>query len=76
MLPLLTGPLFIMQKVDFSKVPFEAIIVIHDPLDWALDIQIATDIVRSKTKICRDSYKRNETLQGWRNITWTAYPLI
>ncbi|KAG8995117.1 hypothetical protein FRB90_000258, partial [Tulasnella sp. 427] len=50
------------KQEDFSKVPFEAIIVIHDPRDWALDVQICVDILRSRKKICREPYKPDSEL--------------
>ncbi|KAG9051143.1 hypothetical protein FS837_011989 [Tulasnella sp. UAMH 9824] len=50
------------KKDDFSKIPFEAIIVIHDPRDWALDVQVSVDILRSRNKICREPYKPDAEL--------------
>ncbi|KAG8949078.1 hypothetical protein FRC00_008277, partial [Tulasnella sp. 408] len=47
---------------DFSKIPFEAIIVIHDPRDWALDVQVSVDILRSRNGICREPYKPDAEL--------------
>ncbi|KAI0259217.1 HAD-like domain-containing protein [Gloeopeniophorella convolvens] len=36
------------RPVDFSKTPISAIFVFHDPRNWALDIQIMTDVIMSR----------------------------
>jgi ribonucleotide monophosphatase NagD (HAD superfamily) len=36
-----------LQSIDFSTIPISAIFVFHDPRNWALDIQIATDVILS-----------------------------
>lgn len=36
------------SRTDFSQVHFKAVIVFHDSRDWGRDIQIMTDILRSK----------------------------
>ncbi|KJA20792.1 hypothetical protein HYPSUDRAFT_42887 [Hypholoma sublateritium FD-334 SS-4] len=36
------------QAVDFSKTPISAIFVYHDPRNWALDIQVACDVIQSE----------------------------
>jgi ribonucleotide monophosphatase NagD (HAD superfamily) len=41
----------ITQTTDFSKVPFGAIFVFHDPRNWALDIQIMCDVIQSRGAI-------------------------
>ncbi|KAK7685319.1 hypothetical protein QCA50_011682 [Cerrena zonata] len=35
------------KTVDFSKTPIKAIFVFHDPRNWALDIQVACDVIMS-----------------------------
>ncbi|KAF4620277.1 hypothetical protein D9613_000334 [Agrocybe pediades] len=35
------------KTVDFSKTPISAIFVYHDPRNWALDIQVACDVILS-----------------------------
>ncbi|THH18163.1 hypothetical protein EW146_g2776 [Bondarzewia mesenterica] len=35
------------HRVDFSKTPIAAVFVFHDPRNWALDIQIVTDVILS-----------------------------
>ncbi|KAG8936569.1 hypothetical protein FRC02_001064 [Tulasnella sp. 418] len=45
------------KRVDFSKIPIKAVIVIHDPLDWALDIQVTCDIIRSIDRTLGNPYK-------------------
>ncbi|CAA7259180.1 unnamed protein product [Cyclocybe aegerita] len=37
----------IFQPVDFSKTPISAIFVYHDPRNWALDVQVACDVIQS-----------------------------
>jgi ribonucleotide monophosphatase NagD (HAD superfamily) len=37
-----------IKTADFSKVPFRAIFVFHDPRDWALDIQVMLDVIRAR----------------------------
>ncbi|KAI0686731.1 HAD hydrolase [Cytidiella melzeri] len=37
----------VTQKVEFSNIQFRAILVFHDPRDWALDTQVALDVIRS-----------------------------
>ena len=39
--------MFCSQAVDFSTTPISAIFIFHDPRNWALDIQIATDVILS-----------------------------
>jgi len=40
---------FVKRDVDFSKVPFSAVFVIHDNgMDWGLATQIITEIMASK----------------------------
>lgn len=41
----------IRRDIDYSKVKFKAIIVYHDSLDWGRDIQLMTDILRSKNGV-------------------------
>lgn len=36
--------------------------MIHDPRDWALDVQVSVDILRSRNKICREPYKPDAEL--------------
>ncbi|CAO1613985.1 unnamed protein product [Parajaminaea phylloscopi] len=38
----------VRSDVDYSRVKFKAVIVYHDSLDWGRDIQLMTDILRSK----------------------------
>lgn len=35
------------KAADFSKIPIGAIFVFHDPRNWALDIQVMCDVLRS-----------------------------
>lgn len=35
------------KTADFSKIPIGAIFVFHDPRNWALDIQVMCDVLRS-----------------------------
>ncbi|ETW80231.1 hypothetical protein HETIRDRAFT_65267, partial [Heterobasidion irregulare TC 32-1] len=35
------------KAIDFSKTPITSILVFHDPRNWALDVQIATDVILS-----------------------------
>ncbi|KAG1812545.1 HAD-like domain-containing protein [Suillus subaureus] len=35
-----------VRPTDFSKIPFGAIFVFHDPRNWALDIQIMCDVIQ------------------------------
>ncbi|KIY50389.1 HAD-superfamily hydrolase [Fistulina hepatica ATCC 64428] len=35
------------RPVDFSQTPISAVLVFHDPRDWALDVQVLCDIVQS-----------------------------
>ncbi|KDR75303.1 hypothetical protein GALMADRAFT_249318 [Galerina marginata CBS 339.88] len=37
----------VVQPVDFFKTPISAIFVYHDPRNWALDVQIACDVIQS-----------------------------
>jgi len=37
----------VAKPVDFSKTRFAAIFVFHDPRNWALDVQVACDIIQS-----------------------------
>ncbi|OBZ66089.1 putative CDP-alcohol phosphatidyltransferase class-I family protein C22A12.08c [Grifola frondosa] len=39
------------QPADFSTIPITAVIVFHDPRNWALDIQILLDLIRSRGRI-------------------------
>ncbi|KAM0748710.1 HAD-superfamily hydrolase [Meredithblackwellia eburnea MCA 4105] len=39
---------YVKKDVDFSKVNFAAVLVFHDTRDWGRDIQLATDLLRSK----------------------------
>lgn len=49
MLSPLPLPRLLSPKVeDFSKIAFEAVVVVHDPRDWALDIQITCDVLRAR----------------------------
>ncbi|KAG8996904.1 hypothetical protein FRB94_011004 [Tulasnella sp. JGI-2019a] len=49
----------VTKAADFSKIAFKAVIVIHDPRDWGLDIQIACDVLRSQTKTFGQEYRDN-----------------
>ncbi|CAL1708220.1 unnamed protein product [Somion occarium] len=35
-------------QVDFSKTPIRAILVFHDPRNWALDVQVIYDVIMSR----------------------------
>lgn len=35
------------REKDFSNIAFSSIFVFHDPRNWALDIQIMSDVIRS-----------------------------
>ncbi|KAF9047367.1 HAD-like domain-containing protein [Panaeolus papilionaceus] len=37
----------VAQPVDFSSTPISAIFVYHDPRNWALDVQVACDVIQS-----------------------------
>jgi len=37
----------LMKQTDFTNIPISSIFVFHDPRNWALDVQIMTDIIRS-----------------------------
>jgi len=36
------------KSVDFSVTPISAILVFHDPRNWALDVQIMMDVIQSR----------------------------
>ncbi|PPQ98386.1 hypothetical protein CVT24_004065 [Panaeolus cyanescens] len=36
-----------VEVVDFSQTPISAIFVYHDPRNWALDVQVACDVLQS-----------------------------
>ncbi|KAA1072469.1 hypothetical protein PGT21_034784 [Puccinia graminis f. sp. tritici] len=44
----------IAKTVDFSKISFSAIFVMHDSFDWGFDIQMAIDVLTSKDGIITD----------------------
>jgi len=37
----------LMKQTDFTNIPISSIFVFHDPRNWALDVQIMTDIICS-----------------------------
>lgn len=36
------------QEADFSKLPFRAVLVVHDSRDWGLDIQIVSELLQAE----------------------------
>jgi len=55
-------------KHDFSMTPITSIFVMHDPRNWALDIQILTDILRSHPRPLGSSYPpRAQELKQYAN---------
>ncbi|KAG8893338.1 hypothetical protein FRB99_002040 [Tulasnella sp. 403] len=54
----------IVKTKDFSNIAFDAVIVIYDPLDWAMDLQITCDLLRSRSKVFRQPYKTTGELSG------------
>lgn len=43
---------------------FAAVFVIHDPRDWALDVQILSDILRSQNGAIKQPFRTNEDVAG------------
>jgi HAD superfamily hydrolase (TIGR01456 family) len=41
------------KPIDFSTTPISAVFVFHDPRNWALDIQVMTDVILSRGIIDR-----------------------
>ncbi|KAF8499592.1 HAD-like domain-containing protein [Russula emetica] len=41
------------KPIDFSTTPISAVFVFHDPRNWALDIQVMTDVILSRGIINR-----------------------
>ncbi|KAI0279514.1 HAD-hyrolase-like-domain-containing protein [Russula aff. rugulosa BPL654] len=41
------------KPIDFSTTPISAVFVFHDPRNWALDIQVMTDVIQSRGIIDR-----------------------
>ncbi|OJA10508.1 hypothetical protein AZE42_01703 [Rhizopogon vesiculosus] len=50
-----------VKTTDFSKIPFGAIFVFHDPRNWALDIQIICDVIQSRGVI--GSYRESNHMR-------------
>jgi len=51
------------RSTDFSRICIDSIFVFHDPRNWALDIQVMTDVIRSHPNGL-GSYKRSAPNRG------------
>lgn len=46
----------LLKQTDFTDIPISSIFVFHDPRNWALDVQVMSDIIRSYPRGLGSSY--------------------
>ncbi|GAA5991001.1 hypothetical protein JCM5350_002006 [Sporobolomyces pararoseus] len=53
------------RDVDFSTIPFAAVLIFHDSRDWGRDIQLTLDLVRSRDGVF-GTLKDEKDLELWK----------
>ncbi|GAA5876908.1 hypothetical protein JCM16303_006332 [Sporobolomyces ruberrimus] len=53
------------RDVDFSTIPFAAVLIFHDSRDWGRDIQLCLDLVRAKDGVF-GTLKDEKDLESWK----------
>ncbi|GAA5897469.1 uncharacterized protein JCM6883_006710 [Sporobolomyces salmoneus] len=53
------------RDVDFSTIPFAAVLIFHDSRDWGRDVQLVLDLVRAKDGVF-GTLKDEKDVEAWK----------
>ncbi|GAA6021587.1 hypothetical protein JCM11491_000267 [Sporobolomyces phaffii] len=53
------------RDVDFSTIPFAAVLIFHDSRDWGRDVQLVLDLVRSRDGVF-GTLKDEQDVEAWK----------